>query len=137
MVCLLIAAAWAANYRWNWGYFRTVRGNVAGVGIYSGALLLGQYSREPVDPSGWWLARNIHGFPYCLPLWNRDGSGGRQLLVPLWLVLLVTAAPTTWLWYRERRLHLGECPCGYSLAGLTPGAPCPECGKARPNGSVT
>ena len=54
--------------------------------------------------------------------------------VPFWLLLLLTAIPTAWLWHRDRRLltcltgHLLCRGCGYDLTGNTSGV-CPECGE--------
>ncbi len=51
--------------------------------------------------------------------------------VPTWAVLLAVAAPTGLLWWRNlRRRGANVCGgCGYSLTGLPPGKPCPECGE--------
>ena len=63
----------------------------------------------------------------CPPL-----SGRRWvwvLSVPLWLVLVVLALPTAFLWWRDRRcIREGFCrKCGYDLTGNVSGR-CPECG---------
>ncbi len=52
--------------------------------------------------------------------------------LPLWIPTLLTAIPSVLLWraHLRRRRRAGDCPvCGYSLAGLAPGAACPECGR--------
>ena len=52
----------------------------------------------------------------------------RQMSIPLWLPLLLIAAPTAWLWYTDRRPKPWQCPkCRYDLRGLDGGV-CPECG---------
>jgi len=50
--------------------------------------------------------------------------------LPFWLVLLLTALPTAWLWHRDRRrIRPGCCiRCGYDLTGNTSGV-CSECGE--------
>lgn len=55
-------------------------------------------------------------------------SGCWRLTIPLWVPLLIVAAPAA---VAARRRPLGGCRrCGYDLRG-TPGAVCPECGKER------
>jgi hypothetical protein len=77
--------------------------------------------------AGWsWRLPHLHR---NLPAYTRGISP--SILVPLWLVLLVTAVPTLWLWCRDlRRFPAGHCcKCGYDLTGNVSGR-CPECGRA-------
>lgn len=66
---------------------------------------------------------------------------------PIWSGLLVDSALYSAVWgvlavfverrpiRRWRRRRRGQCPiCGYSLAGLAPGAACPECGSGTERG---
>jgi hypothetical protein len=55
----------------------------------------------------------------------------RGLVFPLWIPFFLIAAPTAWLWYRDRRHPPGSCACcGYDLSG-TPSGFCPECGAQK------
>jgi hypothetical protein len=64
-------------------------------------------------------------------VWYLDG----YCSLPGWMILLVGAAPTGWLWWRDhRRIPPGDCrKCGYNLTGNASGR-CPECGEAVPRG---
>ena len=56
---------------------------------------------------------------------------GFGLEIPLWMPLLLLAAPTAWLWYRARPRPAHLCPeCHYDLSGCTDTG-CPECGWGR------
>ena len=52
------------------------------------------------------------------------------LVMPLWICLVITAVPTGYLWWRDRRrIPPGHCrKCGYNLTGNVSGV-CPECGE--------
>lgn len=64
-------------------------------------------------------------------------GGSLSVATPLWLPALVFALPAAFLWWRDspgrrrrRAMRRNECvACGYSLAGITPGSECPECGS--------
>jgi hypothetical protein len=68
--------------------------------------------------------------------WQRKPEGpidsGALITVPLWLPLLLIAAPTAWLWYTDRRAKPWQCDkCRYDLRGLASESQpttCPECG---------
>ena len=61
---------------------------------------------------------------------------GSEIALPLWLVALVPAIPTAWLWWSDRQ-RKGFCrDCDYDLRGLAAGAKCPECGRGGGAGSA-
>ena len=66
----------------------------------------------------------------------QDGHGYMSLILPLWLLLSLTATPTAWLFHRDRRsqrIRPGCClRCGYNLTGNTSGV-CSECGYHSEN----
>jgi hypothetical protein len=51
--------------------------------------------------------------------------------IPLWMPLVAVATCVIFSWWpAPRRLDPLRCSrCNYSLVDLTPGTPCPECGK--------
>jgi hypothetical protein len=62
--------------------------------------------------------------------WGQPSPSYIDAVLPLWTLVLLIAAPTGVLWWRDRRHPEGDCPsCGYDLAGIATGV-CPECGKA-------
>jgi hypothetical protein len=134
IICVLVVGAWVASLRWmlvgvNYRSFD-------GAGLRQGGVVLAlgklprtdlwhpwevgwtATRRPPVAPLGWW--------PFT---WEEEVCDG--VFVPLWMLFAALALPTGFLWWRDRRrVRAGHCSCGYSLSGLAPGAPCPECGKA-------
>ncbi len=79
------------------------------------------------------------GFEWPTLYCRLSGQGGNFfiMLMPFWLLLLLFACPTAWLFFRDRRCPPpGHCKtCGYNLTGNLSGI-CPECG-ARINSSET
>ena len=79
--------------------------------------------------------------PWKKSLWDIEGMWGPAAITydskfPLWIPILLLAAPTGWLWWRDwyrHRFPKDQCQrCGYLLIGLT-SQKCPECGsKLRP-----
>ena len=92
---------------------------------------------DPYDLSGllrwprYWPPgiRRVQSGSDVTDVWYLDG----YCSIPGWMILLVSAAPTGWLWWKDRR-HTppGHCQkCGYDLTGNVSGR-CPECGEAVP-----
>jgi hypothetical protein len=64
------------------------------------------------------------------------GTGPLMFAVPIWFIALLLWAPAAILLrsgiLARRHALKGMCgKCNYNLAGLTPDAPCPECGVTR------
>jgi hypothetical protein len=95
--------------------FGTGEGVVAAAWEYWGALPAGLNMERP---SG------IQWLP------SVDHSSGIMVVVPIWMLLVVIAIPTAFLWVRDRRrFPRGHCQaCGYNLTGNVSGV-CPECGR--------
>jgi hypothetical protein len=71
--------------------------------------------------------------------WHRKPNGPIEsallITIPLWLPLLLIAAPTAWLWRTDRRAKPWQCAnCRYDLRGLASQSQpttCPECGTTK------
>ena len=95
----------------------------------------------------WWYGWRPNGQDYYGVImrekdWNAPWGVEKNSAVMLWPIpFLVWAAGVPVLRsgiVARRRAVTGSCgKCGYSLAGLGEGAPCPECGKASTAGAVS
>jgi hypothetical protein len=157
---LLVAAVWGASRWWYLSYwftecgvslaagragFSVVERGAAPAGVRGGHFAHtgdrggtarwiwtaeGEPLRVSVKRTSLWLAWRDH----------HDGSGSHYCVV-LWPIPLLLWTPAALLLrsgiLARRRAMKGSCAaCGYSLAGLGAGFPCPECGKAQAEGTL-
>ena len=72
------------------------------------------------EPFRWWPAWKLWstGWQFALPLW-----------IPTVVVMVVAIIAWRLDFMASSRARSGNCSkCNYSLSGLTPNTPCPECG---------
>lgn len=128
-VCVLIAGVWTVNSWWScWYGWVASKGRERFIGIDSGYLGVISCPSGGFDRIGWSWWANSHGLRWKPVVVARPTNFA--VLTPLWMPLLLVAAPTACLWWRDRRrARPGYCAaCGYDLAGLGSGVACPECG---------
>ena len=111
--------------------------------LAAGAIWFVRISNPRVVARGWdveWFCHpadsgRVSWRPYLqISSASRAGNRYAEGCVPLWLPALLIAAPSAWLWWRDRQRWglgpAGRCAaCGYDLTGLPAGAACPECGR--------
>ncbi len=137
VACVLIAGGWAASMRCSVGY----RATHAYFGLSSGSIVLSFLHPSssgtigPPGPTIGWRVQAVYWWPRR-ESWMLSGPlvVGWYIVVPLWIPFAAFAIPTAWLGWRDRGPPLGHCRCGYDLAGLAPGAACPECGASSIRG---
>jgi len=131
---LLIGVAWAISWCGRWSCF-TDRGGLLLVDHRLWFTLQSpEQFRRHWTPREWAeFACNIARLaPESLAphvAWRPFITNG-VLVMPLWICLVITAVPTGFLWWRDRRrIPPGHCQrCGYNLTGNVSGV-CPECGE--------
>lgn len=153
MCSLLITVAGALTIPWTWTYCRvgevsfrevqdvgTMPENTILKIMLRGARVDCLYNRKDGDyhashfvQTGWHVRRDTAPLlpkPSCQAFYLTSTHTQLHFLLPLWIPLLLIAAPTAWLWWIDRRPFTMECciACGYNLTGNTSGA-CPECGR--------
>jgi hypothetical protein len=75
--------------------------------------------------------------PFAWPPWAQEDPtmSGWDARFPLWPIAAACVWGSVMLWRQRARQRRAErsglCACGYSRAGLAPGAACPECGTSR------
>jgi hypothetical protein len=144
VLCVLVAALWLASGWYAPGYTLYYgRGQRMLLVEFSSGILYAQHA--VLNPA--WLPRRVRRSHWDLRWVGRYPSfvtlqpvscrkacyvGGTyaDVSVSIWLLWLLIALPTAYLWWRDRRFPSGHCKrCGYSLRGL-PEPRCPECGTA-------
>lgn len=129
---LTITMGWCASFRGS--PHLVYRGRHVTIGVWSGCLSFGSSTLRR-DDTGWWAGLS-QSIPDSIRWWPAlfrkqrpaDGYYYWRVALPLWLLALVIAVPTLFLWWCGRRFPAGHCrSCGYDLTGNTSGK-CPECG---------
>lgn len=137
-----IVGLFAANLRWDVEVEQEPPPR-ATIGLDSGCLLVSwdkDWTTSAHDPVRVFRMR----YPFMWRTrewWPRYAvSTGRHFLrVPIWFAFVVTAMPTGFLWFFDRRyvrrVKEGYCSeCGYDCRSLGVEALCPECGAERRRG---
>ncbi len=131
VVAALLIVAWTSML-WVRVYYLCPSGNQ--FGLERGCLVYTTFH----EPTRLYLTPGWHAFSTNEQFaWRPDWYSSPLCAfgdIPLWLPFLLVALPTALAWRLDilvrRRAVSGKCKsCGYSLAGLAPTAPCPECGK--------
>ncbi len=129
---VLITGVWGAS-RWWWvGYW----GSEWGIGVGSG-MIDGVYPGTLGSSNVGW---SVWTPPPEMQYWRWSASDNlrhpdRFMHMCLWPFALASLLGGGWLVWSGRRARkramTGVCgKCGYDLAGLAAGSPCPECGDA-------
>jgi hypothetical protein len=92
--------------------------------------LAGQLGVGTVLQWSWNTGPRVTPLEWLPPLHNRSPTGRRQIILPLWPIVLASGIVVficaRWL---RRRNETHACPrCRYPLAGLAENTACPECG---------
>ena len=131
--CALLVVVWFLTLFWGGGYI----GFTKTIAFQHGTMGLLVYTNDPGDYVGW-TGYRLRDLDVCWwPSYDDSTSPAtgihlrqrtRRLIVPLWILLLLTAIPTIILWRLDRRRLVGYCrKCEYDLTGNVTGV-CSECG---------
>jgi hypothetical protein len=124
VVCVVLVAAFITSLRWEIAVGAPYRSLTLWIGcVYITDLC--QFGNERyVADHGRFAWREAARGPAWIP-WSFSLFGIPTVVVPLWIPLVITAIPTAFLWYRDRRPPKGPCQgCGYNLRGKVSGV-CP------------
>ncbi len=135
VVCVVLAVVWAVSTQWHVRFtYRLTDPNRFVVSAAAGALRVARMSGSAIGLAQPLMDINFYDFYDKKPdwsdlVWLPESLGTGIVVIPIWIPFAVTAVPTAFLFYRDRRHPRGHCQgCGYDLKGNVSGR-CPECGK--------
>ena len=137
VLTVLLLVVWYGSVWWTVGFYLEP---TVGLGVVAGRVFIDWEEPWSIIPVDWsWV---LPGRPFLFSWWF-DGSritmGGvtyNEVLIPTWVLIVLVATPTLWLWRCDRRRQPGLClKCGYDLRGADHRV-CPECGSPPPHGEA-
>ena len=125
VLSLLLICAWAISIRYDLTY-----NNVVAVQSGDGAIYYASVEFPKLHDDVSWSLHNDRRRHISMPLPSLHLGSLTDVLVPYWVLILLTALPTAFIWWRDRRRIPPHCcqGCGYDLTGNVSGV-CPECGN--------
>jgi len=133
---VLLLVVWVGSRWWRAGF--GLRPTVH-LGVLGGRVVIAwneSWSIVPVDGYWWPPERHAVPFSWWFDGFRATGPGGVAytfISIPIWVLVVLVATPTLWLWRCDRRRRPGLCiKCGYDLRGADHKV-CPECGAERPH----
>jgi len=137
VLTVLLLVVWVGSAWWMAGFTLEPTGTLA---AYAGKVSISWQEPWSIIPVDGRLHRpRRHSEPFS---WWFDASratmGGvtrTGIAIPIWVLVVLFATPTLWLWRCDRRRRPGLClKCGYDLRGADHKV-CPECGTPPPRPS--
>ena len=128
---VLLLVVWVGSACWHFGFFLEPTG---GMTVHAGRVRIGWDEPWSIVPVGGWslLEPRSYTFDWWFDGWRGtiwSGATRTYVFIPIWVLVLLFATPTLWLWRCDRRRQPGLCiKCGYDLRGADHKV-CPECGS--------
>lgn len=132
--CALLAGLWVLSVGWTVVHLRARAGTLYSLQLRSGCFVaIVCSSTDPIFALDWppWDWERRDEALRWLPRYETEPRQSWTLIaIPLWAPLLLAGVPTGLMCLRGRNRRAAQqcAACGYDLAGLAPGAVCPECG---------
>lgn len=127
LACALLLLVWWLTA----GNYVQYANRLAGFAACEGVIYVWLGDRRCECHDEWTLGSSANVLIEKWPRIGHNSRGHMVACVQTWLMCLVVAAATGYLWWRRREFPPGHCEnCGYNLKGNLSGV-CPECGRSR------
>lgn len=97
---VLLVVVGLMSLRWQIGWTSSSSRTIA---IGAGAAMIFEVPKDSFPDGGWapgLVVKRYEGIVHWTPAWTHGGLERSRLIVPIWILLILVAAPTAWMWLR-------------------------------------